>query len=59
MLAEEGWSWDHRARAAMALVRGQSYELAELDAAFGGSRSQVAGAYAGVSIWLVLPLLGY
>lgn len=45
MLAEEGWSWDHRARAALALVRGQSYELADLDGYFAGSRAEVAGAY--------------
>ena len=46
MLAEEGWAWDHRARAALALVRGQSYELADLDRYFAGSRAEVSGAYA-------------
>lgn len=57
MLAEEGWSWDHRARAALALVRGQSYELADLDAYFAGSRAEVAGAYA-LSAALVKAFVG-
>lgn len=46
MLAEEGWAWDHSARAALALVRGQSYELVDLDRYFAGSRAEVGGAYA-------------
>jgi len=57
MLAEEGWSWDHEARAALALVRGQSYALADLDGYFAGSREEVAGAYA-LSAGLVRSFVG-
>jgi hypothetical protein len=57
MLAEEGWGWDHEARAALALVRGQSYALADLDGYFAGSRDEVAGAYA-LSAGLVRSFVG-
>jgi hypothetical protein len=46
MLAEEAWDWGDRSRAVIALARGQQYRLAALDRSFGGSRSQVSGAYA-------------
>jgi hypothetical protein len=45
MLAEEGWDWGDRSRAALALMRSQSYELADLDVRFRGSRSEVSAAY--------------
>lgn len=57
MLAEEGWAWDHNARAALALVRGQSYELSDLDRYFAGSRAEVSGAYA-LSAALVRAFVG-
>ncbi|MCZ6726470.1 MAG: hypothetical protein O7A98_03845, partial [Acidobacteria bacterium] len=46
MLAEKAWNWGDRSRAALALIRGQSYELAALDDYFAGSRAEVSGAYA-------------
>jgi len=46
MLAEEGWSWGDRSRAALALMRSEDGGLALLDGKFAGSRAEVSGAYA-------------
>jgi Peptidase MA superfamily len=57
MMAEDAWDWGDRSRAALALLRGQSYAVAVLDERFAGDRGEVQGAYA-VSEALVRDLVG-